>query len=99
MSFRLKGSPKRTTNLAIQGLVEGGKFDGCRYTFDHFSAVRRGEAVSVRVHLIINRQGWPFPEDVILKASDFRRLAPVAGARSRRIDALPLIQEVLQAAG
>lgn len=97
MSFRLKGSPKRTTKLARQGVIEGGTYDGCRYTFERFSAVQRGEAQQIRVHLVINSEGWPFPESVALKPGDFRRLTPIKGTRSQRIDAEPLMREVLRA--
>jgi len=99
VSFRLKGSPKRSTKLALQGVIEGGRLDGFRYTFERFSAVTQSGKASVRVHLIVSREHWPFPKSVVLCASDFLRLAPVAGERSRRIDVLPLNRDVLQAAG
>ena len=99
MSFRLKGSPKRSTKLALQGVIEGGRLDGFRYTFERFSGVMQGGKATVRVHLIVSREHWPFPKSVVLSASEFLRLAPVAGERAKRIDALPLIRDVLQAAG
>ncbi|MNX62795.1 hypothetical protein D3C86_937720 [compost metagenome] len=99
MSFRLKGSPKRTTKLARQGVIEGGTYDGCRYTFERFSAAQRGEARHLRVHLVINREGWPFPESVALKPGDFRGLKSIQGIRSPRVDAAPLMEAALQAGG
>ena len=99
MSFRLKGSPKRTTKLARQGLIEGGELHGCRYTFERFSAIAVRGVLRLRVHLIINRDGWPFPEAVVLQAVGFRGLLPVKGARSQWIDAAPLMEAALQAGG
>ncbi|MDP9990918.1 hypothetical protein J2W28_002088 [Variovorax boronicumulans] len=99
MSFRLKGSPKRTTKLARQGLIEGGELHGCRYTFEGFSAIAVRGVPRLRVHLIINRDGWPFPEAVVLHAAGFRGLLPVKGARSQWIDAAPLMEAALQAGG
>lgn len=99
MSFRLKGSPKRTTKLARQGLIEGGELHGCRYTFERFSVIVVRGTPRLRVHLIINRDGWPFPEAVVLRAAEFRGLLPAKGARSQWIDAAPLMQAALEPGG
>lgn len=99
MSFRLKGSPKRTTKLARQGLIEGGELHGCRYTFEGFSVVAVRGAPRLRVHLIVNRDGWPFPESVVLRAAEFRGLKPTKGTRAQWIDAAPLMEAALQAGG
>ena len=99
MSFRLKGSPKRTTKLARQGLIEGGELHGCRYTFEGFSAIVARGVPRLRVHLIINRDGWPFPEAVVLCAAESRGLLPGKGVRSQWIDAAPLMKAALQPVG
>lgn len=99
MSFRLKGSPKRTSKLALQGVIEGGELHGCRYTFERFSSITERDRPRLRVHLIINRDGWPFPEAAVLCAADFRGLKPIPGTRAPRIDAAPLMEAALQAGG
>ena len=91
-AFRMRGSIKRGTILARQGLIRGGQLDGWRYTFDRFFCVRRGGANYLRIALTVNQPGWPFPRPATLKPMDFYHLVPVSGERSPSIDAAPLIR-------
>lgn len=91
-AFRMRGSIKRGSILARQGLIRGGKLDGCRYTFERFLCERRGTANYLRLALTVNEPDWPFPRSVVLKPLDFYHLVPVSGERSPSIDAAPLIR-------
>ncbi|WP_295377272.1 hypothetical protein [uncultured Pseudacidovorax sp.] len=88
-NFRMRGSLRRTTLLARQGVVTGGAYDGWRYTFSHFSYANR----RVYLHLVLNEPGWPFPIERALRPLEFSKLVPVPGERSPRIDTRPLIDQ------
>lgn len=71
MSFQLRGSPKRSSMLAVQGRVHGGAFHGWAYTFEGFALDAQ---LSLRVNLVVARPHWPFPKTVALGRQDFAAL-------------------------
>lgn len=92
----MRGSIKRSSILARQGLIRGGRLDGWRYTFERFVCFRRGADKYLRIVLTVNQPGWPFPNTAVLKPLDFYHLVSVSGERSPSIDAAPLIRAALE---
>lgn len=88
MSFQLRGSPKRTSMLAVQGRVHGGALHGWTYAFEGF--VLDAQLV-LRIKLAVTRPHWPFPKAVSLGRRDFAGLELDA---SLQVDPAQSIQQI-----
>jgi hypothetical protein len=69
------------------GMIEGGRFDGHRYSFHRFVIVDGQLCIEASV----TPPHWPFPKTRLLELGDYKTLYAVPGERAKRIEANALI--------
>ncbi|WP_046111786.1 hypothetical protein [Aquincola tertiaricarbonis] len=84
-----------TEPLPAFGVIRGGRLDGWRFHFIRFEAY----ADELLILAKCSAPKWPFPCDIALDHTLFRKLRAVPGERAKRLPTADLIQAAYRGAG
>jgi hypothetical protein len=86
-SQKARGDDALALWMPAFGMIEGGRFHGCRYTFHRF-VITGGQLC---IEASVTPPNWPFPKTRLLELGDYTTLYAVPGERAKRIQANTLI--------